>query len=464
MFNRHRNLGLALCEHGLAAAQLDAAPKGPYAAVALAFTPELNLSDPQRLGKELRQQLRRAGIRASHCTIGLSAAWTAAREKLLPPADGETIRGALNIAAEREFASGPQDLVFDYTCSPAGKGLAALLAAAPRGVLAQATAMAAAAGLRVSAVTSTIAALGAATKWPIPPAGRLVLCLLPDGVELAVQSPAGMRTIRHWPIRPDRPDGQEQLAGELARLTATLPSDGPSGTIEQLCLWNAAGWEPGAVASLAKALPFACHACRTESDMTFAAPATIGQQPLAPALALATFEPSSGLNFLAPRLAPARTHRLRRPAAMLAAAGFVVLAAAVWLFVDGSLTQRDAELMKSQLDGMRASTDSAQALVDNVGFASAWFDRRPGVLDALREVTQAFPDEGRVWATNLIVRDDLSVQLTGKSVSETAALEVIDRLKANRRLAGIKPLYIRQAGGSVREVSFAVSLTFRGNE
>jgi len=52
--------------------------------------------------------------------------------------------------------------------------------------------------------------------------------------------------------------------------------------------------------------------------------------------------------------------------------------------------------------------------------------------------------------------------LTGKAVNEAAALEVFDHLKSDPRLVRVKPLFIRQTGGTSRDVSFAVNLSLRG--
>jgi hypothetical protein len=62
-----------------------------------------------------------------------------------------------------------------------------------------------------------------------------------------------------------------------------------------------------------------------------------------------------------------------------------------------------------------------------------------------------------------VIHEDMHAVLTGKAVSESAAMDVLDRLKSNPRLANVKPQYISQGqGGSAREWSFEVSLSLRG--
>ena len=82
-------------------------------------------------------------------------------------------------------------------------------------------------------------------------------------------------------------------------------------------------------------------------------------------------------------------------------------------------------------------------------------------MNCLYELTSAFPQEGRVWATSVMVREDLQAMLTGKAVNESAVLDVLDRLKSNPKLTAVKPMYIRQAGGASKDVSFAIGLALR---
>jgi len=58
------------------------------------------------------------------------------------------------------------------------------------------------------------------------------------------------------------------------------------------------------------------------------------------------------------------------------------------------------------------------------------------------------------------VREDLRAVVSGKSRDEKTVLEVLDRLKQSKALADVKLLHLREAGGSSREVSFAIRFTF----
>ena len=466
MFNARKTLGLAVTEQGISAAEV--VWSGPRRTVlhtaVVPFSADARLDEPERLGRELRKTLRQNGITSSRCVVGLAASWTAAREESLPAADAESLRGALSIAAEREFASGAQDLSVDYLDWSSGKGTSALLVAAPRRVVEQLQAMAKAAGLTLTAITSSAVALALATRGAVSSAGRLVLCLLPGGVELAVQSPGGVRLIRHLPVRFDRPAAQTgDLTGELRRILALAPAETGAGAVRELLLWNPAGLDAASLDSLCAQLGLSARRCALETDLSVAGGATLGMDRFAQAVALACSmgEPAA-IDFLHSRLAPpVKTWRTRRTLWAVAAC-LALLVLGVYLFVDWRITQHDVAALQKQLDEMKDSTDQADAMVDTVTFARDWYDRRPEFLDCLREITQAFPQEGRVWATSLMIRADMQALLTGKSVNEAAALEVLDRLKSNPHLANVKPLFIRQVGGTSRDVSFAISLSMRG--
>ena len=50
--------------------------------------------------------------------------------------------------------------------------------------------------------------------------------------------------------------------------------------------------------------------------------------------------------------------------------------------------------------------------------------------------------------------------LSGRAVSESAVLDVLDRLKANPRLSEVKLVSLGRAGRQPRDVAFTMSFTF----
>jgi tRNA pseudouridine-54 N-methylase len=93
-------------------------------------------------------------------------------------------------------------------------------------------------------------------------------------------------------------------------------------------------------------------------------------------------------------------------------------------------------------------------------FARRWREQGPRFLECLRELTLAFPAEGRIWTTSLAIREDMRGLVSGKSVDDKAVLELLDQLKKDAAFTDVKLVYIREAGGNVREVAYAISFVF----
>ena len=472
--NVRKRLGLAVTETQISAVEVAqaGAKKALLRSAELVFTEELNLDSPERLGKELKGVLRRNGLSASRCVIGLAAKWIVSRDKPLPAMDADSLRGAMSIATEREFASGAGDLSFDYCAWPAGTGLSALLAAAPRKVVEGVLAAAKAAGLSVKAVTCSAAALacasGPTSARSVGPghdaSGRVLLCLLPGGAEVVVQSDGALRLMRHLSYGSQDPDRRfAALLGELRRIFVLAPSPAASPRAIELWAWDCTGTGATRLADLADQLGLSLKLCKAGDQGGLSAASRDLPARFAQAAALACCAGETvPIDFLNSRLRLPRKARVGRRARWALTACLVFLAAAAYFFLDWRAEGQEVSALRSQLAGLKDGVTEAKSLVDSVSFARGWYDRRPPFLDCLREITAAFPQEGRIWATSLMIRQDMEAMLTGKSSSESAVLDVLDRLKSNPALGQVKPLYIRQAGGTSRDVSFAIGLRFQG--
>jgi len=469
MLAARKKLGLAVTEDGITAVEIGTtgSRRAILRTAELPFADGVDLSQPEKLGKALRQALRAGGFSTFRCVIGLPASWLVAREKLLPATDADSLRGALSIAAEREFASGTQELVFDYSQSPTAQGLSALLMATPCQMTEKLSVMASAAGLKVTAMTSTVMALAHATEASPVLAGRLVVCLLPHGAELVAQSAGIVRLVRYLPVRLGQPDRWvDELAGELRRVVSLAPGESDSAQSQELCIWNAAGLERSAMETLGQRLGLPLRICKPASDLAMTVATSVAVDgKFAPAAALAGFAAQEqAIDFLHSRLAPRRRTRISKRVLWAGGVSLALLATVLFLLLDLRASQREVATLQAQLGSMSGSIQEAKELKGNASLAVRWYDRRPRVLECLQQTAQAFPQEGKIWATGLTLREDMQVTLPGKAVSEAAALELLDQLRANRVFSNVKPLYIRQpqSGGSTREFSFAISFVFRG--
>jgi hypothetical protein len=470
MMTGRKMLGLAVSQRSITAVEVGLAGGRRKVAHAAAFLLPEEIEGAERtpseaVGTAFRHWLRQNHFSASRCVIGLGGRWLVAREKTLPPTAPDMLAGVLAIATEREFASDPEDLVFDYTSPVAdAQGQSVLLAAAPRRTVAWITAMATAAGLTVTAVTSSVLGLAAATGGPT--AGRrLVLHLSSDGAELCVQAGGGLRLMRRLSAAgvsgAAGAAGSADLAGDLRRVLALLPGGTEPGL--ELLVWNASDLPASALGVLAERLPLAMRVCEMSADLGVESGPPAGSGEFAAAAALAAgglTRQGLPVNFSHSRLTPRRKIALKGKFAWGGGVAAAVLLVAALLFLDWRDRQNEIADLQTQLKDLQAGAARAKEVVDKTVLARGWYDRRPRLLDGLADIFLQFPEEGRIWATNLAVDKDLQVLLSGKAVDETAFLEVLDRLKSSPKFSDVKYDYLRgDATSGSREVSFAIKLS-----
>ncbi|MCE5280113.1 MAG: hypothetical protein ABFD92_05930 [Planctomycetaceae bacterium] len=461
MFSRGRHLALVVNEQRITAVEVTAnGAKTALRSVAVSFNAEINLNDPQRLGRELKAALRRGGLGASRCVVGLAASWIVCREKLLPPADEQSLRGIVSLAVERDFASDNAELAFDYSArSVPGGGQSVLIAAAAREIVDQVQALAAAAGLEVLAVTSSSVAL-ARSCGPAGPGGRIVLCVLATGIEAVVISGQSLRLVRHLPVRLQDAASGATLDGHLRRL---LPLLGASGTEPpELLVWDCAGVGHAPLSAAAEALHLPVRFCTLASDLGLSGPDIPSDAALAAPAALARAGEGPEIDFLHSRLSEPARARVGPRALLGGVVAAALLAIGIFLFVDWRSEQHAVTTMVKELADSKPARDEAKIFNADIRSARQWFDTRAGCLGPMREVTRAFPSEGRIWATSLEIREDRQVTVTGKSLTEAAVLDVLDRLKANRKLSNIETLYVRNSGSASPAVTFSFKLNAAG--
>jgi len=500
-------LGLAASEGSIAVAEVAMVSGRPSLLRAARFAAEAQ-GEPKQPGtaQAFRHFLRQHHFSASRCVIGLEAGWLIAKEKVLPPGSSASVAGALSIAAERDFNSSATEFVFDCT-APADSpgGTSSLLVAASRRKLEDVSAMAKAAGLSVAGVTSSTLALAAATEASA--FERLVLYLCPGRAELVLQTGGGFRVLR----RLSAPAQPERLASEICRVASFLPAAADADARQEpnrdreLLIWDdGLGLDAAAVDLLRDRLAIPVRVCRFPDDLGVgasdgAADGAGAVQAAALAAGAAARRPAI-VDFLHSRLATRRKARLGRYAVWGIAAAVAVCAAAAYFVWDWRTSRQELAALQSQMDGLKGKARDASDVLDNLSFAREWYDSRPRYLECLRELTLVFPEQTQAWATGIAVRDKvkadknptadskpptpgksaggsaavstadlkpptprtLLLELSGKSASESAALEIIDRLRACPRFSNVKSLYIRQGGSETREVSFAITFEFTG--
>ena len=457
---KHSALGLAIEERAILAAEVHVANgKAELRRAAEFALPEgASLDAPEALGAALREFLQKGHFAAKTVVIGLPARWLVTKEKAFPPAAAGVLTGMVRLEAERSFATEITRLAVDYVAPDAGgEGARVAMVAAPRARVEAAAALGRAAGLKVAAVTTSAGVLADALRTDAPT--LLALCLRPGHVELAVRSDGALRSLRHLPVTLEGPAWQEALRAELLRATAQLPAGAP----RDLAAWDGAGLGADVVNALG------ARAADPLADLGVTMPPD-GARDAAVHCATAAALACAGarkaalpVDFLHSRLEVRGPSSRRRLMWAGAAAGALLIASGA-LFLEWRSEQRELTELRQKRDDLKPNADAARLLVDRVAVLRGWTDQRPRFLDPLRELTLAFPAEGRIWATSLAIRQDMRIAVSGKAADERSVLEVLDRLQANRAFEGVKLVYMRGAGGNSREVAFSMTLNFLNQE
>ena len=495
-------LGIAVGERGVLACELSRAGAGFRAdrMAELPYPTGVTPDDPATFGPALREFLKTHRFGARRAVIGLPLKWAVVKTKEIPPASPATLAELLRMQAERDFAMDPSDLALEYVGSPdlAAAGTV-LLVAVPRKRLDAVREAAEAAGLNVSAVTLSAAALGRQTGLLTGGEGA-VLHVSSGAAELAVQHQGQPRVLRHLrapvavievagasgavgtagtggevtegmatpagePIREaiPVPPAAVALTVELRQVLSLMPQNG---TAAQLNVWDGVGlgdapdrWAEALGVSVREQ---SLSALGVDAAGNGGAPGT-GTGRFAPAVALAM----SGLaaepvvpDLLHSRLAERKKSRVGKPLVWGVVVAVTVVVGIVAAVLDLSNQRRDVADMKARLAKLQPELKTAEASIARTTFAQRWSDQDPRFLGVLRDLTALSPGDGQVWASTLNVQDDGRVTLTGRGTSYGAVQNVLDRLHASRAFTDLKTGDIRPAGRNTNDMTFSVSFRF----
>ncbi len=292
--------------------------------------------------------------------------------------------------------------------------------------------------------------------------GKALLYLRDDCAELVVQDADGCKLVRH--LAPPKLRGLGATLDDVRRALALLPAV-KSGSPRSLLVWDELGLD-GSV-SLQERLGLPVHICNFPQEFSWSIlPEPAGAAAKLPIVQLAALaaqglsEKPPLVDFAHSRLVQTAPVGRRRYLRMALAAAAILLAGAIWFTLDWVSDVRQSANTRSQLAELQPSVAQAQSQLDDISFARQWYDQRSSILECLRQITLAFPQSSRIWATNVSLREEKKLQLVGKCESEQAAMEIRDHLQACQRFANVSSVYIRRAANS-SEVTFAISFEFK---
>ena len=439
--------------------------------VTLAGEGDLSLDDPVALGAALRARLREAGISARRAVLGVPVSWLLFNEQTFPPSDEATFVQMVRLAAEQASSDSGRDLSSAYLASADDNGgRRTLIVSIERRRLQALARFAKSAGLDVVAVTPTILALGAGA--PDGEAAAWTVYAAPGYAEAVRGGARGLSVVRRFTLdgAADAASRAERLANGLRQSIALVPRDGEGPATDAVQVWDDAGLGPEGLDRFQERLGLPVALAPEPDALTIEAgtrSALAKEPPSAAALGLA-------LAGLAPRGAPMDLSRSRlarreglvmgRKALLAALALLVLVALALSLAQDWRREGEALVELRARLVKLAPDIKAAEGVVSKIGLVRGWHDRRPPFLDCLRQITLAFPEQGDVWATSIGLREDLRGVISGKALSEAAALRLRDRLALSPVFRDVRLLHLRQAGAGRGELFFAIQLKYVGSE
>jgi len=465
-------VGLALGEKSLLAAEVVAGDKLHVNRLAEMIYPEgVTPAQPAELGRALGAFLRQQGFSARLAVVGIPVKWIIVKPKELPLADAATQVNMLRLQAEAEFSTELKDLIYDFADEgESGAARSVLLMATLRKYVEGASALCQAAHVRAAAVMPSTLALGEATGKTLAK-HVLVLAVNSGGSELSAQRGGVSSAIRH--LRAPVPAAP--FVSELRRVVSALP---PAPTDREMVLWS-----DGAVDADALSQELGLRIRRGDWPALGVEQASKGgdgeSQKYAPAVALAIAvldrrKPS--IDFLHSRLAAPRQQRMPRWARWTAIAAGAALVAIVWAWLDLNSQQSRLAQLQGQLKKLQPQIADATDFNAKVSFARNWHAGQPRYLAAIRDLTEAMPEDGQTYATSLIIREParaaaagannktadtrtLVCQLSGKTSDQQHVNVLMDRIQKSPVFSNVK-LGGTQESGRSRDVSFTITFTY----
>lgn len=463
-------LGLAIDEFGVVVADVAARSGRPEVRRVgqLTFEQKLSTETAKELGQQLRQFLRANHFSSKHAVVGVPTKWVVTKEISAPPASPDALGGILSIQAERAFSLNASDLVFDYfgrtSTSESSK---VTLLAARRQMIDEIKDLTTAAGLQVEAVTVSALAFSKLLTGQGSEV-RYGLYARSNYCEFWSQANGQLRTVKHVPMTSTNgtmPGRAEQLTDAIQRLIL-LSGEHSQKPPHEVTIYDAGSESEGLVdrlnAQLQPTILITDGRSNLVSDRMTVSEGSDGHQSLAAAAvamaAAASDKPA--VDFLNPRIGRKKAGSRKRVVIWSAAVALVLIAAIGGAAYDWVTKQSAIHAYQARLDGMSEEVDAVQRITDRMSYARPWTSQEPVFLDCLLELTETFPEQGTIWATNFALNETGHVSLVGKARNSQSFDSTLRDLAANTEaFEDVVPTNLNEQRSPAE---FTITLTFRG--
>ena len=397
------------------------------------------IADPEKAGQLLAEQLAAAGIRERKCVVCVPAGWALTTSTDVPGVEAADLRGYLELRAEREFPIPVADLRIAH-CSytlPDGN-TRATLAAIPTKRAEAVEQMLAVAGCRAVSLSLGLDDCMPGQESPAS------LHFLANGnhVDVVIAAGGGIAALRSLPGAAgengasfDAPGFSREVRITLGRLPETIREQ----VTEALF-----GGAPDSAENLCIEIRQHLHRMGITSRLERPAYKT-GDHPAAGLAAARRHLRQEPVVF---EFLPPQVHRWQEMAHRFDSRGRRwMIGAAIGLIVLPVLAffvrSRIESSLQSEWDGMKRNVVDLESLQQDIRRFRPWFEPAPLNLLALESITEAFPEQGEVWAKSVQIGEDFKVTCSGFAQNQPALLAMLGRLRARTDVTAVQVQSVR---------------------
>jgi len=416
---------------------------------------------PELVGREIRNQLDAAGVRERHCILGVPLKWVLTARTELPPLPEADAASMLQMEAERGFPTDVATLQLGNSrCPLAGDKKHVLLAGIPGAQIETLEKVLAAAKLKPGSFTLGLPALQRPASEKSN--GVLALAIGETTVSLQITCGGGIAALRALEGAIENANGRPELQPDLvareSRITlGQLPAElrdavkririfGPREVAQPLADEMELRFEPmGLSVEIVTAFKPDEFGAQIPSDAPVSAAFSLAARLLADQLPVFEFLPPKP-TLLEQFAAKYSSGRLRTVGA--AAAGLVALLCLAFL-----IQQIELWHYRSQWKGMSAKVTELKAVQANIRQFQPWYDPTYRDLAILRQLSLAFPEDGRaVTAKTIAIQEGGVVTCSGNAQDNASLLAMQAKLSNADGVSGFKWDLIH--GKSPRQFTF----------
>jgi len=398
---------------------------------------------PELVGREIRNHLDAAEIRERRCVVALPLKWALVAQTKLPQLAEADVAGFLQLEAERGF---PCDIATLITATSRSKSATgeeqATFIGMPRGHINALEATLRAAGLKPEGFALGITAL----QRPAADAA-LALVIGESHVGLQITQGGGVSLLRALEGAIENTNGRHTLHLDViareTRITLGQLPEAVRTSLRSLSVFGPREQAQELASELQRrlsALNLSADAVtryeRKDFGLTLPADA-----PVTAAFSLAAEKLSgraAAFDFLPPKVSQYQQMMARYGTGKLRKVGLI--AGSVIGLVAGAFFVQQIMLWRLQSRWSEIKTEVAQLETTQAKIKQyrPWFDESARSLSILRQLTQAFPEDGVVTAKTIEVREGNVVTCTGTAKDMNSLLAVQKKLSTSGYAADVK--------------------------